>query len=207
MEITITRALAEIKLLDSRINKAIQSLVPIAMTTGKRSIPGYQSNEEFEEKAKSSHQSIKDLIKRRSEIKAAIVKSNAEKKVKIAGVEYTVAEAIDKKNSIQYDEALLQKLKSEYHSAIVKFEHEEERVKDRLDDHLKQVFSRDVKVEKDLQREESDVFIERNQPHLIDPLKLKDEIEKLENEINDFLLNVDFELSTANSLNKIVIPD
>lgn len=202
---TVTRALAELKLLDSRIHKAFQESMFIAITTGKKPVIGYEKNEDFSEKVKSKYQSIRDLIERRKKIKSAIVKSNAENKVIIGEVEYSVAEAIERKNAIQYEQALLSKLRQDYSNAVRKFEQEEERVKERLDKHLESIFGRDVKIEKGAQKEESDIFLERNEPKLIDPLNLKDEIERLENEINDFLLNVDFVLSEANSLNKITI--
>lgn len=202
---TVTRALAELKLLDSRIHKAFQESMFIAITTGKKPVIGYEKNEDFSEKVKSKYQSIRDLIERRKKIKSAIVKSNAENKVIIGEVEYSVAEAIERKNAIQYEQALLSKLRQDYSNAVRKFEQEEERVKERLDKHLESIFGRDVKIEKGAQKEESDIFLERNEPKLIDPLNLKDEIERLENEINNFLLNVDFVLSEANSLNKITI--
>lgn len=207
MEMTITRALAELKLLDSRINKGIQNLTPIAVTTGERIVPGYKTNEDFSVNVNSTYKSVNDLIKRRNLIKSAVVKSNAENKVSIGGTEYTVAEAIERKNSIQYEITLLNKLKNDYTNAVRKFEQEDERVKERLDDLLKTAFGKDVKTTQEQYDSTAKPFMKQNEPKLVDPLGLKNKIDDLENEINEFLLNVDFELSTANSLNKIEIPD
>lgn len=207
MEMTVTRALAELKLLDSRIHKAIQELNPIAITTGKKVVPGYQTNEEYSERTKAKLQSVKDLIKRRNEIKAAIVKSNAENKVTIGGKEYTVAEAIERKNGIKYEQELLNKLKTSYANATHAYITEDESVKKRLDILLQTAYGKDVKVTEDQYNSTAKPFLEQNAPKLIDPLNIKAMIEELEKEINDFLLNVDFELSTANSINKIAVSD
>jgi hypothetical protein len=207
MEISITRGLAELKTLDSRINKSIQETSLIANTTGKKIIVGFQSNEQFEDKVKSSYQSVTDLIKRRNAIKAAIVQSNAITTVEVAGAAMTVAEAIERKTSIAYEQALLNKMKSEYVNAIRKFEQEDAKVKERLDELLKTTFGKDVKVDANQYDSTAKPFLEQNEPKLVDPLKLKNEIESLENVIEEFSLNVDFVLSESNTMNKITIPD
>lgn len=207
MEISITRGLAELKTLDARINKSIQEASMIANTTGKKIVVGYQTNEQFEEKSKSSYQSVTDLIKRRNAIKAAIVQSNANTTVEVVGSTMTVAEAIERKTSIAYEQILLNKMKSEYVNAIRKFEQEDAKVKERLDELLKTTFGKDVKVDVNQYDSTAKPFLEQNEPKLVDPLKLKNEIENLEKVIEEFSLNVDFVLSESNTMNKITIPD
>lgn len=207
MEISVTRGLAELKTLDSRINNAVNGTSMIAVTTGKKIVTGYATNEEFESKVKSNQQSILDLIKRRNIIKSAIVKSNAETVVTIAGVKMSKAEAIERKTSIVYDQTLLAKMKTEYSRNISKFDQEDVKVKERLDELIKTTFGKDVKVAVDQYDSTAKPFLEQNAPKLIDPLKLKDAIEVLEEGIEDFLLNVDFILSETNSVDKIEIPD
>lgn len=207
VKISITRGLAELKNLDNRIQKAIQEGQYIGFTTGKKVIPGFQTNEEFEEKIKANYQSVQDLIKRRNLIKSAIVQSNATTKVTIAGIEMTVAEAIERKTSIKYDQQLLEKMKQAYSFVINKYEVEDERVKERLDEHLQKTFGKDVKVTSDQYDSVAKPFLEQNAPKIIDPLKLKDEIDKLAKNISDFLTEVDFALSESNTLTQIEIPD
>lgn len=207
MEISITRGLAEIKTLDARINKGIQEGSYIGLVSGKKVLTGYKTNDEFESKAKSTYQSTQDLIKRRNAIKAAIVQSNAIVKVDIAGVELTVAEAIERKTSIGYEQSLVQKMKTEYVNAIRKFEQEDIKVKERLDELLKTTFGKDVKTDANQYDATAKPFLEQNEPKLIDPLNLKNEIEKFEQNISDFLLNADFVLSESNTITKITVPD
>lgn len=207
MEITVTRGLAELKTLNARIERAIQDSSLIAMTTGKKQVVGYQNNEQFESKAKSNYQSVNDLIKRRNIIKSAVVMSNAITQVEVAGEKMTVAEAIERKTSIVYDQMLLNKMKQEYANTIKRYETEEMKVNERLDELIKQTYGKDVKVSVDQYDSTAKPFLEQNQPKLIDPLSLKDEIEKLERKIEDFILNVDFVLSESNTIQKITIPD
>ncbi|WP_010500012.1 hypothetical protein [Paenibacillus elgii] len=207
MEISITRGLAELKTLDARINKVINESSFISMTTGKKVLAGYQSNFQFEDKAKSNYQSVQDLIKRRNAIKAAIVQSNAVTKVNVADKEMTVAEAIERKTSIIYEQNLVNKMKIEFVNVIRRYEQEDEKVKERLDELLKTTFGKDVKVSNDQYDSTAKPFLEQNEPKLIDPLKLKDEIDKIEKNIEDFLMNVDFVLSESNTITKIIIPD
>lgn len=98
------RALAEIKMLDKRINKSIHEceLVKIKNRGDKWDV------EQFNKEAKSSYASIMDLIKRRDYLKFKIIQSNAHTTVNIGSNEYTIAQAIDLKNSIQYKKDLLQ---------------------------------------------------------------------------------------------------
>ncbi|MCP4369761.1 MAG: hypothetical protein GY797_16855, partial [Deltaproteobacteria bacterium] len=117
MEMTISRALAELKLLDKRIRGTIEKGTFAGLAQGKKSITGYETNDEFIKTAKSSIQSAQDLIKRRQAIKSAIVNSNAKTEVTIADKKMSVAEAIERKSSIEYEKLLLQKLKTKYFSA------------------------------------------------------------------------------------------
>jgi hypothetical protein len=75
--LTITKALVELKLLDSRINNGITKLLPVEVIEGDRPPSGFKSVAEFNQAATSLLQSVQDLIERRQKIKNAIVKSNA----------------------------------------------------------------------------------------------------------------------------------
>ncbi|GFN31472.1 hypothetical protein [Paenibacillus xylaniclasticus] len=207
MQISITRGLAELKTLDARIHKAIADTSFIGLTTGKKTIVGYKDNREFEDKVKSNNQSISDLIKRRNIIKTAIVRSNAVTMVTVGRQSMTVAEAIERKASIIYEQTLLNKMKSDYAHVLRQYEAEDEKVKGRLDELLKTTFGTDKKPAADQYESTSKPFLEQNEPRLIDPLSLKNKIDMLQNEIDDFLMNVDFVLSESNSITRIEIPD
>lgn len=102
MEMTITRALSELKMLDKRINRTVDDAVLGGLMIGKHIQHGFQNQEEVEKKAKADDQSIQALIKRRNAIKSAIVVSNATTMIDVAGVRMTVAEAIERNDRLRY---------------------------------------------------------------------------------------------------------
>lgn len=102
--ISITRALAELKTLAARIGEiTTRSWVTVKVNEK----IGAKTAAEFGEEARSAYQSYTDLLERRNALKCAIVQSNAVTNVEIAGKIYTVAEAIERKNSISFEETML----------------------------------------------------------------------------------------------------
>lgn len=203
MEITITRALAELKLLDKRIQRSINDSVLAGYTVGKKIMTGFNSVEEIEQRAKSDYQSIQDLIKRRNDIKAAIVVSNATTRVEIAGNTMTVAEAIERKSSIDYDKMLLNRLRSTYSSIVNQVDRVNEEVKNRLDRQLEVLYGKEGKSKAIENEELTKAFKEDNEAKMIDSLNLKNRIEKLTKDIEDFETEVDFVLSESNTITRI----
>lgn len=203
---TITRALAELKLLDSRIYGAISDADFGGVLVGKKISSGkHNSIEEVEKVAKASYQSIKDLIKRRNKIKSAIVNSNATTEVEVAGVKMTVAEAIERKSSIGYEKYLLSELKSQYSQLVSHADKINKDVEKRLDEHLKSLFGKDAKISAPEVESVVETFKLNNEAKIVDPINLKDKINELEKEIEEFLFNVDFVLSESNTINRITI--
>ena len=73
MKYSITRALAELKLLDSRIKKNTDSLVSANNKLKRTKDIHGTSVEDFKSEGLSKLESIKDLIKRKADIKSKIV--------------------------------------------------------------------------------------------------------------------------------------
>ena len=118
---TIHRALAELKVLDDRVYSAIDSGVfCLANKASNEKLKGV-SVEEYKKIMVGSYDKAADLIKRREAIKRAVVLSNACTKVVIAGVEYTVAEAIEMKNhGVEFKKDLLDTMRKQYKDAQAK---------------------------------------------------------------------------------------
>jgi hypothetical protein len=183
-QISVTQGLAELKLLDKRINKEL-SYVFWAKVSTKNSRVDEVS---LKKTAQAEYQSYMDLVKRRDTIKRAIVISNATTPVSI-GTKWsgTVAEAIEHKASLTYKKSLLDKIKrcmstvdSEYASAT-------EALERRLDGLLSSELGKDVKVE------------------IVDPLDLVKMAKELGDEIDSFETNVDWVLSEANGKTLITV--
>ena len=202
--ITVTRALAELKLLDSRINNAIMSAKFVdgyKKKDGKTSM--MKTPDEAEKGILADYQSITDLISRRTKIKSAVLVSNATTKVTIKGVEYSVVEAIDKKNSIVYSKNLLTKMRHQYANMLTLSQNAQVSLEKQVSEMLTANLSSASKNTKEDYDIIAKPLIEANQINLIDPLNLKEKIEELENDITGFESEVDFTLSESNAKTEI----
>lgn len=120
---TIHRGLAELKVLENRILKAIsEAKFCAAAKQSMKKLNGVPI-EDYKKDAQSSLDSINDLIARHDAIKRAISKSNAETHVTIDGVVYTVAEAIYmNQHGIDFKQRLLNMLDYQYSNSIANIE-------------------------------------------------------------------------------------
>ena len=199
--ITVTEGLNELKLYDSKIEKAINNLKLIGAKKKSVDKVGVVNVEKFVADAKAAHQSIMDLIRNRNALKAAIVKSNAITYLEIGDQKMTVAEAIERKNSIQYEKELLLAMKAQYGSATVTVNKENAKVDNKVDELIQSFVGRDTtkKFDKNEQAAVEALYREQNEWELVDPLGLYDIILKLEADIDTFESQIDGRLSLCNA--------
>lgn len=81
LSISIARALVELKTLDSRINKIIDSTQWILYKTKNKN--SNLIEEEYKKSTQSEFQSLNDLIVRRDKLKNTIMKSNSVTEVEV----------------------------------------------------------------------------------------------------------------------------
>jgi hypothetical protein len=208
MEMTITRGLAELKLLDSRIASTIgQAQFIDSKKKSAVKVTPTQTVDEFNEKAKSTYASIEKLIANRKLIKSAIVESNANTIVEVSGVKMTVADAIERKESVKYEQMFLNQMINNYNQAVAKTNRENEKVQVKLDELLVASFGKEGKGKTDANEIEmiSKPFLAQNEFEVVDVLKIKDKIEKLQLDIQGFVSEVDYILSESNSVNRISV--
>lgn len=204
---SIHRALKELKTLDSRIQRAIEYRDYIGRkknSSNKVEGTGY-TVEEFKEAVKSNYQSILDLIKRRNTIKQRIVLSNAKTIVSVGGKEYTVAEAIERKTSIEYDKDLLAKLKSQYNNNLAVVTRNNEKMESSLDNQIANMLGSDSNKNSENVKLFSESYRQQNGWDIVNPLGLFDIIMELEKEIEDFEAEIDYVLSESNAITTIEI--
>lgn len=204
MKMTIHRALAELKLLDKKIMKQVLDSTPfcVAKKKDEKQVNG-MSLEEYNKKVEGNFNAIIDLIKRREQIKAKIMHSNTITKVNVAGEEMTVAEAIERKNTIEYKKKLLNRLRADLQTALDEMEDGNIILLDKLESFLEATLG-DNPSSKEIETV-SEMFKEKNELKLYNPINIEKKIEKLEEEIEDFLMEVDFVLSESNSKTTIEI--
>lgn len=205
-KMTVHKALCELKTIDSRIQKAIDSSPYVVVNKHSSKKINGVSIDEFCRQAKSAYQSVNDLINRRNAIKRAVVLSNATTKVSINGIEYTVAEAIEMKNhGIKHLDKLVRQLTQNYTYAqgIAKNKNGVE-LDTRADAYIKDLFgSSDMKNAAEEIKKARAEFMESQTFELVDPIGVQKEIERLNNEIVSFQTEVDSALSVSNAVTEI----
>lgn len=207
-KLTLHRALTELKTIDDRIEKAIDSIEPIGSKQNDKLVNGFYKQEDFEEKAKSTYQSIIDLIERKNKLKCAIVDANAVTKVKVAGKEMTIADAINFKLLIDYEKDLLEQLKVQNQEVKSGIEKKNAQVEQNALQLAQSALQKDnVKISDNDAIAITEPYIKKNSYELVDPLKIETKIQELEEEITNFESDVDSTLSEVNAVTVIEIKD
>lgn len=206
-QISITEALNELKLLDDRIMKAISNAKFIGAVKKSSDKVGAVAKDVFAVRVQASYQSATDLIANRNALKSAIVKSNAVTEVEINGKKMTVAEAIERKNSIVYDQELLAEMKKQYAAATNTVTTENRYVDNKVDELLSTLVGNEAgkKIDKDSQEAIERPYREKNEFELVDPIGLYDKIQALEVDIDGFKSKCDTVLVVANSITFIEV--
>lgn len=197
----VTQALNELKLLDSRIGKEIsRSRFIAAAKTSEKKVSPNLSKEDFSENAKASYQSICDLLARRAAIKAAVVASNAITKVTVNGEEMTVADAIERKTSIEYEKDLLISMKNQLERETSQVNTQNILMENKIDKNIETMLGKDGKTKDEDLDSFMKVFRTANQWSLVDPLGLNDLINELNDRITGFESEVDSALQISNCI-------
>jgi predicted nuclease with TOPRIM domain len=191
---SVTQALAELKLLKKRLDHGLYDAqwTKIATKTAPVNV------DKFTIAAKASLQSYTDLCDRYTHLKSAIVKANAETRVKIGSWEGTVADAIEFKRSIEFKKSLLESMKEQLVSVRAQYESEQGQLTSRLERLLASELGKDVRTNPETITALTNTFRENNRVELVDPLDLATHVKVLGEEIDSFETNVDWVLSEAN---------
>lgn len=207
-KMTVHKALAELKILDSRIESAIDAGVYcLANKHSNTKLKGILV-EDFKKVMQSSYDKASDLIRRRDAIKRAIVASNAVTPVEIGGVEYTVAVAIEMNNhGMEFKRMLYGAIKKQYNKAQAEIlANNGDSLDERAEDYVIGLYgSKEGKTSTEEFDKAKKSFIESNTYELVDPIGVLDKMEKLEKEIDTFTAEVDAALSVSNALTEITI--
>lgn len=199
-ELTITRALAELKLLNKRIAKLIANTTFVSVQVSNKHWDDHVAS------TKANMQAITDLEERYSKIVSAIAKSNANTVVTVGNRQYTVIEAIKRKETIElHHNALLNVLRQQRNSALTALDSYERSQQNKLDNLLDSSFPKDQPRDPTEVENMTQVFRNGNWVKLVDPLEISKLIEKMSDDVDEFIGNVDFVLSESNAVTKITI--
>lgn len=203
-KMTVHKALAELKIIDDRIYKAIHyGTFVYSCKNNSDKINGVSASD-FKKAIESNYQKAKDLINRRNAMKRAVVLSNATTKVTIGDKEYTVAEAIEMKNhGMDGKKDLLQHMTVQYNDAVRKFNlNSGENLEERANQYVANILgTTDKNVEQVTVLH--DAYIKNNGFEMVDPLDISAKIDEIDKEIDEFNAEVDSALSVSNALTVI----
>lgn len=204
MKITLHRALAELKLIDSKIQKKTNTVELLGANQKGKLVNNLITEDDFVIKAKADYQSINDLINRKLTIKKLITEANNNTEITINGDKMTIADAINKKNDLILKKGLLNKMNLSLTSVIGEVNRANEQVNQNALRIAESALQKDnVKISDSDAISITEPYIEKNKFNLIDPLDIKKEIEKLDEEIDNFDSEVDATLSEINAITTI----
>lgn len=205
-KMTLTQALVELKKLDSQIKRSTsQQFIGYVTGSGiweKTSDRRHADKAQAEKAYQAALDQVQSLITRRTTIKSAVVQANATTKVKVGDVEMTIAEAIERKNSISIQQSLLGTLikqHAEVVNTVTRLDHQTNTEISQL----RETLSSTGKLDDTKLKQGSEDIMTKQKASLVDPNKLSELIDKLTAEIEDFLSNVDVALSVANATTEI----
>lgn len=207
-KMTVHKALAELKIIDDRIISAInEGTYCVANKHSNEKIKGIPVDE-YKSVIQGYYDKATDLIKRRNAIKRAVVLSNAITKVSVNGEEYTRAEAIEMKNhGVEFDERLLEMLNKQYNKAQAEIlKQNGDDLEKRAEQYVIGIYgSKEGKTNTDDFEKTKKDFMTANSFELVDPIKILEKIDALEEKIASFKADVDAALSTSNAVTEIEI--
>lgn len=205
---TVHQALAELKVLDSRITKAIAGgkYMDVKRHCDKK-IGGVDVGEYCTKTIRASYDSAIGLIARRNAIKRAVVKSNAVTTVDIGGTTYTVAEAIEMNNhGIDFEQQLYDEIRRQMMIAQSEINRNSgPYIQQKAENYINGLYGGKDKVDADSAKAQMQAYIDANSYELVDPLGVQDILTKMEANIASFTANVDAALSVSNAITQIEV--
>jgi hypothetical protein len=142
-------------------------------------------------------------------MEAAKVSSNAKTKVTIAGAEYTVADAIKRKEDIEYDKSLLREFEAQRRLVIAQTDSANLEAERQADKHIEALFNgQSSKTEQVNPREvekQRESFMRNHRWEVIDPNGADKCINALRAEIESFEAEVDAVLSESNAITMVTV--
>jgi hypothetical protein len=198
-ELTVTRALAELKHLSNVIKKqtALVNFTTLLTKANRHQIVP----EQFNKTCKADFQSLTDLLKRHDTLKSAIIASNATTKVTIGTETLTVAEVIERRQSLPIKKALLDRMRNQRDLVQRQFEAANVQMETELQRFLEVQFGNSSKTPEI--EATSKQFRDSRRSEILDPLTIDAEISKLSEYIDNYDKEANLVLSESNAVTKL----
>ena len=210
-KMSVTRALAELKRLDGRLNcMAIDQSIFVSVAVGrgdKQKVLGVSDTvQNVVSQIQSNRDRVNSMIEMRAKIKSAVVASNAATKVKLGTREMTVAEAIELKKSIDIKRNMLATYRRQVIQANALVAKQNAALEAQIETNLATIYGNEKgKVDASMFEAIAKPQREQKEASLIDPIKINDLIKSLEEEISLVETELDFTLSEINAKTEIEV--
>jgi hypothetical protein len=203
----ITRALAEIKRLDDRITRALSAQfvgVTIGQNTKMKMSDGNKTPAQAQAEIQSAADSLQAMFAQRAAIKAKVVASNAVTTVQLGSEVLTVAEAIERKKSIEFKRKYVATLQAQLNRANIVVKTQNDKLEAVIETNLATIYGNDKgKVEAGMYEAIAKPQRETKEAALLDPLNVVDLVAKLQEEVSLCDTELDYLLSTSNAMTVI----
>lgn len=198
VKMSVHRALSELKTYDDRIQRALNANFVLANKKSNLKISG-KTIQEVEQLIQGNYDSVVALFENKKVIKSAVILSNAQTKVEIDGVEYTIAEAIERKSMLNLEKSFLQQLQSQFSGNNNKVEQENNKVANNVENYLQSILGeKDKRTPEDIETYTKS-YLKMNEYELINPCDIAKKIDDLYNRIKTFETEIDYKLSESNA--------
>ena len=148
IKMSITRALAQVKLIESKLGRAFAGF-DVEINGKLKYFPNF-TTEQFEKEALVEVNSFEDLFKNRLKIKSAIARANIDTKISLFGTEYSIIELIDLKNSSQYKKNVYTNLINNYNKCKSDVVNQDVKIENEVSKQVEVANSNKTQVSKDL---------------------------------------------------------
>jgi hypothetical protein len=201
-ELTIARALNEVKMLTKRIQKTAEVRSFVKSQKGEAGNQEPVGAVDFE----AHVQSLQKLIENRAQIKNAISLANAQVLINVGQYRLTISAALAMKEGIEAQKLALNHVKKDYQNVKGQVNLMNDEADNKLANILEQNFSKDKRADANDYDAIAVPFNKANLTQVVDEEILLKNMEAYEAMIEEFESEVDFALSEANAQVKIKIP-
>lgn len=205
MEISINQALQEKALLDQKIQQIFTKNTPLAKAVSKDQFDS-ESTKVFRKNAQATSDKVLQLVQNRRKLKAAIVNSNANTMVTIAGEEMTVADAVERRKSIAIEQNVLNYFSNHRTAAQNSFDSQNSSMlSDKAHRAAIEYFGSQESANTEEYKEFVAEYMKNRASKMVMPDNFDARIEKLTDFIEQFQKEANFKINESNTVTKIDI--
>lgn len=213
----VTQALDERDLLAKKIRDKIAKagFVDTIRPNEDKALDSRATREEFARQAEAAYQQIQDLTDRFQRIDAAIVASNAQTKINTSYGEFTIAGAVSLRSrlrgsgsydgEIDFESALRIRMEEELHKGLSRAEQKNRQLQTTAESMRLSILGRETRVKDEKPLEVVDAYVRENTTELVDPLNIRNKIEKLREKRDTLLTELDTQIKVSNATTFVTV--